>query len=218
MEGRRKLNWRTKMKISIKSAAAFVSVFFILAAFLVYEAPAANSPAKAVTFEIVTHLIVGTNSEGPRIMPSKGPASSLARAKGDFDYKSYIPVTRYYQLVGDGGNMSTQTMTRRLGSIEEPDNPIFTELSYGGFKIDESDPGWIEFRSFNFQARLPLRFKGIDKNPQNVSLVNYETIKISLVNVRLEIPAGPKLIATLPLPDNDETLFFVLEVRKSGAV
>ncbi len=203
------------MKESMKAVTAVLSVLLLSTLILIENASAAILTEKNGAYDVFTHVIVGTNSKGTRTL-NRELAAALAAVRPDFEYQFYFPQATYFLTVADGGNLNMQSMTRRLGSLEVYENPVFWELNYGAFNPDKANPGSVAFRSFSYQARIPLRFKGIEKNPENVSAVRYENIRIGLANFRLEL-GTPKLIATLPLPDNGETLFFVTEVRRSSA-
>lgn len=203
------------MNNQTRMIARLFSISMLLTICWVQQGTAATVLEMDSSYEIVTHIVVGSNETGPKRVLSRSVAAALTGVKSDFDYQSFVTETSYFQSVGEGGSINFQGMTQSLGSMDAAENPIFLELSYGNFRIDEAVPGSVGFKSFNFQARLPIRYKGVEKNPENVSLVKYETIKIALVNIRLEV-GTPKLIATMPLPHNGETIFFVVEVRKPG--
>ncbi len=164
-------------------------------------------------YNVLTHVVVGTNSQDKRKKLSKSVSAALESVRRDFNYEFYSRELTHFQSVGNGGNIGFNSISRGLGSLKAMENPIFSQLNLDGFSVEQNATDSVAFKAFRFQARLPVRFRRVEEEPGDTSRVRYEAIKISLNHIRLNT-GKPRLIASLPLPDHDETLFFILEVRK----
>lgn len=201
------------MNRRVRAITLIVSAMIFCTAAGGRDASANNTPGDSGGYNVLTHVVVGTNSAAGQRALTKRISTALRTVGADFNYRYYLRELTHFQSVGNGGSIGFHSISRRLGSIDAIENPIFTDLGLDGFRVDKEDDDAVSFKAFRFQARLPVRFSQAVRKSNEAERARYEAIKISLNNVRLGI-GKPKLIASLPLPEHGETLFFVLEVRK----
>ncbi|NNE67014.1 MAG: hypothetical protein HKN33_10660 [Pyrinomonadaceae bacterium] len=194
------------MKIRINAAS--VSAVF-LAIFLSAQVLLAGS------YNVMTHVVVGSNDRATGNPLGKVAERAMREIRSDFDFRTFSTTSRHFQSMGMGGNVSFQSMLRDFGSLETQKNPIFAEWNYGGLFADKESPGLLGFKAFRFEARVPVSFSGLQSKGNQSTFVKYENVRLSMNNVLLKEDT-PKVIATLPLPRNDEMLFFILHVKKSS--
>ncbi|MDH3493766.1 MAG: hypothetical protein OEM82_09470 [Acidobacteriota bacterium] len=198
-----------------KSSKFLVVLFSMLATGTI--AAATNGGVQKTTaggYTIMTDIVVGSPHADTGTRPVRKISPAIEAVRKDFEFASYSGGIRHFQSIGDGGSISFENMLQNLGSFAATDNPIFTEWSYGGFYVDKETPASVGFKSFRFHARIPVKYRGIQNEANSTTFVKYENIRLSLNNIVLNLGA-PKVIASLPMPENGESLFFVIEVRKA---
>lgn len=166
------------------------------------------------SYTVMTDIIVGS-PEADSSKKDKKISPAIEAVREEFDFASYSHSVRHFQSIGNGGSISFENMLQNLGSLSAADNPIFTEWGYGGFFVDKDTPNSVIFKSFRFRARIPVRYKGVQNEANSTAFVKYENMRLSLSNVELDLGI-PRVIASLPMPGNGESLFFVIEVKQAG--
>ena len=205
----------SQMKTNKINKLTMILVTLLMTCGAAQIATAKSVEATANSYDVLTHIIVGSNEPASGKMIDKRIDQAMNTVKNDFDFANYSVEASHFQSLGNGGNISFQSMLRRLGSLAATDNPIFSEWHYGGFYTDKASADSVGFKSFRFQARVPVKYRGIENQSNSTTFVKYEFLKLALNNVELEV-GKPRAIASLPMPENGESLFFVLEVRMGG--
>ena len=168
----------------------------------------------AELYKVITHVVVGSNDPAAAGKPVIGKtAKAIDQVRPDFEYSDYRLVTNHFQTFGNGGSVTFESILSSIGSLKGDENPIFTDWIYGGFRINENPAGTLSLKNFRFQARVPVVFRGLELESGRPSVVKYEVLKLSLNNLEMEFNK-PVAIASLLMPLNGESLFFILEVRK----
>lgn len=199
-----------------KSSIFLVSLFLVLTSGVLAAAgSAAVQKSSAGGFMVITDIIVGSPKTSADRQTGSKISPAIEAVRRDFEFASYANGIRHIQMIGNGGSISFENMLRNLGSISANDNPIFTEWGYGGFFVDKESPNSVGFKSFRFQARVPVKYRGVQNEANSTTFVKYENLRLSLGNVELDL-GTPSVIASMPMPENGESLFFVIEVRKAG--
>lgn len=163
------------------------------------------------SYSLVSHVFIGT-SESARAEIRPSLEKALLVANTDFNYKGFRHQQSFLQAIGNGGNIGFQGLMKGIGSLETSGNPVFTEWSMGGFRVAEDDPNAASLQSFRFNARVPVKYAGIENEQNRSTFVKYEALKIGLS--RVSLTAGkPIVVGTLPVPNTDETIFIVLELK-----
>lgn len=156
------------------------------------------------TFEVQLHFVLGSDSgaAGPEI--PKEIRSAIRRIGKTYAYADYRLASSQYQMVYTGGQIQSDTILKNLGGFRIADRPIYANWSLGGF-METPSAANILTGTFRFTARVPSKI-GND--------ITYNKIQYVLRGVALR-EERPTVIGTLPVPESDELIFFVLNVSRA---
>ena len=171
-----------------------------------------NQQKAKPNYEIVLQTLISSETTASQ---NKVPASlsgTLQKLKSNYEFADYRLISTHIQRVGSNGNISHKSLFDELNP--KTDDKVFSRWSLRNLNplTDSSGKNVLDFRSFVFEARIPLKVSvsGDKENPREV--INYEPIGLTLEG--FSVPANKAtLIGTLAMPKSENIIFFVLTVK-----
>lgn len=196
----------------LKSISVFVLIFVCVLGIQNAFGQDQNLQKASPNYEIVLQTIISSDAS---VSSDKIPANlteTLQKLKSNYEFAGYRLISTHIQRVGSKGNISHKSLFDELNP--KTDDKVFSHWSLRNLSplTDSGGKSVIDFRSFMFEARIPLKVSiSADKeNPREI--VNYEPIGLTLEG--FSVPADkPTLLGTLAMPKSENIIFFVLTVK-----
>lgn len=155
------------------------------------------------SFKIYFQTVLGTD-KADNSKTSQNVSRAIERIKSDYSYTNYQVISTSYQQISNQGQIQSANIWKSIGDFGIENSPIFVQWNIGPIESREESLNTIRFRRFNFNAEIPILIK---------DTLKYRKIKYSLSGIRVDENI-PTVFGSLAVPQSDETVFFVLTVKK----
>ena len=192
-----------KLRFTFSAAAFFIVCLFSLTNAL------AQSPGRQFepSYDVVLQVLIASNSAADKSAAVPQTLSGVVKKlKNNYSFSNYRLDSTYLQRTSS--NIEFKSLSNALIQNQENFTPVFSEWSLIGLKSfpDVRGTSAIQFQSFRFGQRVPIRYPG------GSGVVNYEQVGINLQS--FSIPANaPTVVASLSSANPAELLFLVLTVK-----
>lgn len=163
-------------------------------------------------FEIVLQTLISSNqAKAGKTIPASLSAT-INKLNSNYEFAAYQLMSTHLQRVGNNGNVSHKSLFDELNT--ETEDRVFSNWALRNLTSvsDSSRQSLVSFRSFNFEARLPIKTGTIERQGETENVISYE--RIGLMIEGFSVPENkPTLIGTLGMPKSDQVIFFVLTVK-----
>ncbi len=168
------------------------------------------------SYEVSLQLIVGSNDPAARPEIPANLGSISKQLKSSFAFSNYRLAGTFLGRVTNAGNFEYKSTTNIFGQESEKTRPTFLDWSLIDLRRGPTASGQRGFQAqvFRLGARVPVTVSMIAESGKSNSVVNYESIGLTLAKVGLA-ENSPTLIGTLNLPGADGTVFLVMTVRNA---
>ncbi len=169
------------------------------------------------SYEVSLQLIVGSNDPSVRPDMPANLGGISKHLKNSFTFNNYRLAGTFLGRVTNTGNFDYKSTTNIFGQESaEKSRPTFLDWSLINLRNGPTSTGQKGFQAqmFRLGARVPITVSTIADGGKTNSVVNYESIGLTLAKVGL-VENLPTLIGTLNLPGADGTVFLVMTVRSA---
>lgn len=168
------------------------------------------------SYEVSLQLIVGSNDPAAKPEIPSNLGSISGQLKSSFAFTSYRLAGTFLGRVTNTGNFEYKSTTNIFGQESEKSRPAFLDWSLHDLRSGPTATGKRGFQAglFRLGARVPITTSIISESGKTNSVVQYESIGLTLGRVGL-VENSPTLIGTLNLPGADGTVFLIMTVRSA---
>lgn len=167
------------------------------------------------SYEVSLQLMLGSDSSSAGADVPNNLASILKHLKKTYSFNTYKVAGTFLGRVTNTGSFEYKSTSNIFGrEIQKSMTPTFLDWALTNFRTGPTSKSQQGFqaRAFRFGARVPVLVSQASELNKANSVVNYESIGLSLREVGL-VENTPALIGNLSLPGTEGTLFLVMTIR-----
>lgn len=193
-----------KLKTAFSAAALLVVCLFSLTTSF---AQIETQPKAPTTYEVVLQTITASNSPADKNSIPSSLVNVVRKLKNLYSFSDYRLSSTYLQRTA--GSIELKSIANSI--MQDNSTPIFSEWTLAGLRSfpDAQGKNTIQFQSFRFGQRVPVRYSG-----DGSAVVNYEQIGITLQG--FGVPENiPTVVGSLSTSKTDELMFLILTVKSA---
>jgi hypothetical protein len=201
----------TKFVFSI-TTFLFIGLFSFVTSFAQTET---KSAIAATNYEITLQVLAASNDATGTMPVPKNLSNVVKKLRETYSFSNFRLASTHFQRISN--SVEYRGVLNGLSQDTNNTAPTFAEWSLIGLQdsFDSGNRNSIQFQSFRFGARVPIRTSTFrDAEGKESETINYEQIGLTISRIGLPVTA-PTIIGTLSTSKPAEMLFLILTVNRA---
>ena len=193
----------TKLKIISTTAAFFVVFLLSLTNTFAQTQP---KPQAETSYDVILHILTASNNAGDKSSVPATLSNVVKKLKTIYSFANYRLDSTFLQRVALNGVIEFKGLSNTPSQNQENSPQTFLDWTLGGLQSlpNANEQNSIQFQSFRFGQRVPIRTSG--------GGINYEQIGLTIQRFSMSENV-PTIIGSLSTSNSNELTLIVLTVK-----